>query len=234
MIEQTGADGVMVARGAQGYPWIFREAHSLLRDGVESPRPTPLERIDMAREHAERACRVRRRARCPADAQARSLVPRRHARGLACPLANQCVPYSRRVGCAACRVPGVRRGARSCLSGRSGARDSPGPSRAMSGAENTAADLRLPATVAPLHPRSFLCFEMRVLRLLERGGRGRDHGADRLSRVARSCFSGSEAVWTVCSNRSTSVAGRRHWSLAKWSICSASSPRSSSCMPVPR
>ena len=51
MLEQTGVDGVMVARGAQGDPWIFREARSLLRDGVELPRPTPIERVEMAREH---------------------------------------------------------------------------------------------------------------------------------------------------------------------------------------
>jgi tRNA-dihydrouridine synthase B len=53
MLERTGADAVMVARGAQGNPWIFREADALISDGVELPGPTPFERIDMAREHAE-------------------------------------------------------------------------------------------------------------------------------------------------------------------------------------
>jgi nifR3 family TIM-barrel protein len=52
MIDQTGADGVMVARGSQGYPWLFREANALLC-GLERPAPpTPHERIAMAREHA--------------------------------------------------------------------------------------------------------------------------------------------------------------------------------------
>jgi nifR3 family TIM-barrel protein len=52
MLERTGVDGVMVARGARGNPWIFREAGALLR-GERLPSPTPLERIDMARRHAE-------------------------------------------------------------------------------------------------------------------------------------------------------------------------------------
>ena len=48
----TGVDAVMVARGAQGNPWIFREARALIDDGLEIEPPTPFERIDMAREHA--------------------------------------------------------------------------------------------------------------------------------------------------------------------------------------
>jgi nifR3 family TIM-barrel protein len=51
MFERCGVDAVMVARGAQGNPWIFREARALLdRDEVIEP-PTAFERIDMAREH---------------------------------------------------------------------------------------------------------------------------------------------------------------------------------------
>jgi nifR3 family TIM-barrel protein len=53
MLERTGVDAVMVARGAQGNPWIFREARALLDDGVVLPPPTPFERIDMAREHGD-------------------------------------------------------------------------------------------------------------------------------------------------------------------------------------
>lgn len=52
MLDRTGADGVMVARGAQGNPWIFREAHALLATGERLGPPTPRERIEMAREHA--------------------------------------------------------------------------------------------------------------------------------------------------------------------------------------
>jgi tRNA-dihydrouridine synthase B len=52
MLDQTGVDVVMVARGAQGNPWIFREAAALIERGVVLPPPTAFERIDMAREHA--------------------------------------------------------------------------------------------------------------------------------------------------------------------------------------
>ena len=51
MLERTDVDGVIVARGARGNPWIFREARSLIDTGVECPPPTPCERVDMAREH---------------------------------------------------------------------------------------------------------------------------------------------------------------------------------------
>lgn len=52
LLDRTGADAVMVARGAQGNPWIFREARALIdRDEVLAP-PSALERVEMAREHA--------------------------------------------------------------------------------------------------------------------------------------------------------------------------------------
>lgn len=52
MFEDTGCDAVMVARGAQGNPWIFREARALLDDGEVLPPPSHRERIGVAREHA--------------------------------------------------------------------------------------------------------------------------------------------------------------------------------------
>lgn len=51
MIEETGVDAVMVARGAQGNPWIFRETRALLETGEPLAPPTATERIEMAREH---------------------------------------------------------------------------------------------------------------------------------------------------------------------------------------
>lgn len=51
MLERTGVDAVMVARGAQGNPWIFGQARALIDTGEVMAAPTPFERIDMAREH---------------------------------------------------------------------------------------------------------------------------------------------------------------------------------------
>jgi nifR3 family TIM-barrel protein len=52
MLEQTGVDAVMIARGAQGNPWIFRECRALIDTGVEIAPPSAAERIAVAREHA--------------------------------------------------------------------------------------------------------------------------------------------------------------------------------------
>ena len=39
VLEQTGAQGLMIGRGAQGNPWIFREVQAYLDGGVELPPP---------------------------------------------------------------------------------------------------------------------------------------------------------------------------------------------------
>lgn len=51
MIEYTGCDGVMVARGAQGNPWIFRQIDELMREGKVSTFPTPKEKLETALKH---------------------------------------------------------------------------------------------------------------------------------------------------------------------------------------
>jgi tRNA-dihydrouridine synthase B len=52
MHRETGCAGVMVARGAFGNPWIFRDARALLEGGVAAPPPTAEERFRTALEHA--------------------------------------------------------------------------------------------------------------------------------------------------------------------------------------
>ena len=49
--ERTGCHGVMVARGAQGNPWIFRQI-AAAKAGKSAPEPTAQERMAMALRHA--------------------------------------------------------------------------------------------------------------------------------------------------------------------------------------
>lgn len=52
MRRETGCDAIMIARGAQGYPWIFSEVRAALQ-GAEPPcAPSVDDRIEMARRHA--------------------------------------------------------------------------------------------------------------------------------------------------------------------------------------
>lgn len=53
LIDHTGCDAVMVARGAQGNPFIFRQINELLTKGEVSYTPTPKERLVEALEHVE-------------------------------------------------------------------------------------------------------------------------------------------------------------------------------------
>lgn len=52
MREQTGCDGVMIARGAQGNPWIFSELLSYEENKTIPPRPTVEEVRNMILRHA--------------------------------------------------------------------------------------------------------------------------------------------------------------------------------------
>jgi hypothetical protein len=39
MLEETGCDGIVVARGALGNPWLFKEIHEFIKNGKIMPRP---------------------------------------------------------------------------------------------------------------------------------------------------------------------------------------------------
>jgi tRNA-dihydrouridine synthase len=51
MLAFTGVDGVTIARGAIGNPWIFRQCEALYRGDALPPPPTVFEQRDVLREH---------------------------------------------------------------------------------------------------------------------------------------------------------------------------------------
>jgi tRNA-dihydrouridine synthase B len=51
MFDETGCDGVAVARGALGNPWIFREAIRFFQDGINITGPAMDERIATIKKH---------------------------------------------------------------------------------------------------------------------------------------------------------------------------------------
>ncbi|TBR15264.1 tRNA dihydrouridine synthase DusB [bacterium] len=53
MFDETGCDGVAVARGALGNPWIFRESLAYLKNGKSMPLPTKEEIIQIMLEHLD-------------------------------------------------------------------------------------------------------------------------------------------------------------------------------------
>ena len=53
LFEQTGCDGIMVGRGAQGNPWIFKRILHYLKTGELLPEPTAQERVEKALRHSQ-------------------------------------------------------------------------------------------------------------------------------------------------------------------------------------
>jgi nifR3 family TIM-barrel protein len=56
MLRETGCDGVMIARGTLGAPWIFSQVAELAASGIVTP-VTNLQRVDAMRQHLELFCR---------------------------------------------------------------------------------------------------------------------------------------------------------------------------------
>lgn len=53
MMDTTGCDAVMIGRGAQGNPFIFRQINEYLKTGKTDFSPSPLERMLQMTEHVE-------------------------------------------------------------------------------------------------------------------------------------------------------------------------------------
>ena len=53
MFEYTGCDAVMVGRGAQGNPWIFKRILHYLEKGEILPEPSPCEKINTIMRHMD-------------------------------------------------------------------------------------------------------------------------------------------------------------------------------------
>ncbi len=51
MLINTGCDGIMIGRGAEGNPWIFRRILAYLESGELIPLPTNEERLEMLKRH---------------------------------------------------------------------------------------------------------------------------------------------------------------------------------------
>jgi len=52
LFEYTGCDAIMIGRGAQGNPWIFKRTLHYLETGILLPEPTAQERAETALRHA--------------------------------------------------------------------------------------------------------------------------------------------------------------------------------------
>jgi len=53
MFDQTGCDGAVIARGALGNPWIFKQAKEFLQGGKIKTKPTIPEVVSVMLEHLE-------------------------------------------------------------------------------------------------------------------------------------------------------------------------------------
>ncbi|MCH2137521.1 MAG: tRNA-dihydrouridine synthase [Phycisphaerales bacterium] len=53
MMDVTGCDGVMIARGALRRPWVFHQIHGVLTEGVAVPEPTFKTKVEYLLRHLE-------------------------------------------------------------------------------------------------------------------------------------------------------------------------------------
>jgi len=55
MRDDYGLDGAMIGRASIGYPWFFNEVKHFFKTGEHLPKPTIIERAEMAKRHLEMA-----------------------------------------------------------------------------------------------------------------------------------------------------------------------------------
>lgn len=55
LAETTGCDGIMIARGARGNPWIFHQIKAYMNTGIIPEKPTVEEAVEMMLRHARMA-----------------------------------------------------------------------------------------------------------------------------------------------------------------------------------
>lgn len=53
MLTETGCDGIILARGAMGNPWLFEQINRYLKEGTESPAPDTEELISIMTRHLD-------------------------------------------------------------------------------------------------------------------------------------------------------------------------------------
>ena len=58
MLEETGADAVMVGRAALGNPWVISQMVKYLEEGILEADPTPQEKIQQCLAHAKRLMEI--------------------------------------------------------------------------------------------------------------------------------------------------------------------------------
>ena len=64
MLNQTNCDAIMIGRGAQGNPWIFKRINHYMQTGEILPEPTLEEKINTAKKHLKTSSRGTRRICC--------------------------------------------------------------------------------------------------------------------------------------------------------------------------
>lgn len=52
LVKETGCDGIMIARGARGNPWIFKHIKAYMENGVKPEKPQLEEAVEMILRHA--------------------------------------------------------------------------------------------------------------------------------------------------------------------------------------